>query len=282
MTSRYVRSTKVRTLPLLLIISYCCCCWITTVSGAVDEPVPVGAPWAAHEDYAAQPLPSAPVPGLPDGYWKAPLGGITGNWPAAPPPPAVPPPPIPPPPPAPGMEAYRGGSTFQNPIAGAGGGVPSPFAKAALMTHRVDLSPERFKSLNASIAAGNDTAIEDLGNMIRGLTENMATSGDGDKNQTNSQDWPTRLRGAAMRFVEATQGSKQREGAKATLTEGQKAKADGERQLQFTYFDPKNPPPWMMPPWRRPEGTDGALNRELQATTNRLAAAPFSLRQPVF
>ena len=143
----------------------------------------------------------------------------------------------------------------------------------------------RFKELNVSIDGNGTEAIQKLGHLVKDVTESIASrrknaSGVEGRNQDDNRDWPSRLRGAAMRFVEATQGKGKTQ---------EQAQAPGDRNLQFTYFDPKDAPPWMAPPWSR--GDDASVapafenvqNQMMQPTVaTPLAAAPFSARAPLF
>ena len=189
---------------------------------AKNPPTAFQAPWASAPGFTDIPLPAAPRPMAPP---EAPLNGFTGAgkfYPPAPPPPPSPPPPIPPPPPAPGAN--------DSPVSFNLAKTASP-----IMMPKPISSSSRFKEdKNSRFKEDRNSSKTEL------LMSNRTRSGSSSSNRTIS----TNLRGSLkdpMRFADKNLRTSHRAGASVG--------AEGERNLQWTYFDPKNPPSWMNPPW---------------------------------
>ena len=191
---------------------------------AKNPPTAFQAPWASAPGFTDIPLPAAPRPMAPP---EAPLNGFTGSgkfYPPAPPPPPSPPPPIPPPPPAPGAS--------DSPVSFNLARTASPI----MMPKAISSSTQRFKEddMNSRFKESRNSTRK----MVRNITSD--TSFRRSSNSTSSVN----LRGSSkdpMRFADTSLRTSHRAGASVGK--------DGERNLQWTYFDPKNPPSWMNPPW---------------------------------
>jgi len=183
---------------------------------AKNPPTAFQAPWASAPGFTDIPLPAAPRPMAPP---EAPLNGFTGAgkfYPPAPPPPPSPPPPIPPPPPAPGAQ-------------------DSPVSFNLAKTASPIMMPEPISNKKT----GSQRFKEDRNRTHTNITR--STSLYHSSNSTSN----IHLRGSKlndpMRFADTK--------LKTSHRAGSSVGADGDRNLQWTYFDPKNPPSWMNPPW---------------------------------